>query len=207
MRCVIFGAAPITDYAYYRDKISDKDFVICADGGLKHAEAIGRNPDLILGDFDSYREKVSHQEVVFYPSEKDDTDMGLAVKYALTHGMKELCIFGGLNGRLDHTIANIHLLKYALDCGARAYLMDENMFVTVFEGEYAIRRNEYKYISALPFGGSVTGITYEGLKYPLKNAVFETGDPYGVSNEMILDTAKMTIQSGTMLLIMTKDIG
>ena len=133
--------------------------------------------------------------------------MGLAVKYALTHGMKELCIVGGLNGRLDHTIANIHLLKYALDCGARAYLMDENMFVTVFEGEYAIRRNEYKYISALPFGGNVTGITYEGLKYPLKNAVFETGDPYGVSNEMILDTAKMKIQSGTMLLIMTNDIG
>lgn len=207
MRCVIFGAAPIPDYGYYLDKLRDDDFVICADGGLKHAEALGRTPDLILGDFDSYKEKIPKKEAVFFPSEKDDTDMGLAVKYALTHGMKELCIFGGLNGRLDHTIANIHLLKYALDCGARAYLMDENMFVTVFEGEYTIRRNEYKYISALPFGGSVTGITYEGLKYPLKNAVFETGDPYGVSNEMILDTAKMTIQSGTMLLIMTKDIG
>ena len=206
MRCVIFGAAPIPDYSYYRGKISDKDFVICADGGLKHAEAIGIVPDLILGDFDSYREKVSCQEAVFYPSEKDDTDMGLAVKYALAHECREICIFGGLNGRLDHTVANIHLLKYALDSGARACLMDENMFVTVFEGEYTIRRNEYKYISALPFGGRVTGITYEGLKYPLKDAVFEIGDPYGVSNEMILETAKMTVQTGTVLLIMTKDI-
>ena len=170
MRCVIFGAAPIPDYSYYRGKISDKDFVICADGGLKHAEAIG------------------------------------IVKYALAHECREICIFGGLNGRLDHTVANIHLLKYALDSGARACLMDENMFVTVFEGEYTIRRNEYKYISALPFGGRVTGITYEGLKYPLKDAVFEIGDPYGVSNEMILETAKMTVQTGTVLLIMTKDI-
>lgn len=206
MRCVIFGAAPLADYSYYRDKIKGEDFVICADGGLMHAKAIGRKPDLILGDFDSYRDKLDSPEAVFYPSEKDDTDMGLAVKYALAHERKEICIFGGLNGRLDHTIANIHLLKYALDGGAHAYLMDENMFVTVFEGEYIIRRNEYKYISALPFGGRVTGITYEGLKYPLKDAVFEIGNPYGVSNEMVLDTAKMTVQSGTVLLIMTKDI-
>lgn len=206
MRCVIFGAAAISDYGYYREKISARDFVLCADGGLKHAEAIERKPDLILGDFDSYGKNVPQQEAVFYPSEKDDTDMGLAVKYALKHGMKEICIFGGLNGRLDHTAANIHLLKYALGRGAQAYLMDENMFVTVFEGEYTIHKGEYKYISALPFGGRVTGVTYEGLKYPLKNAVFEIGNPYGVSNEMVSDTAKMTVRSGTVLLIMTKDI-
>ncbi len=206
MRCVIFGAAPLADYPFYATALKPDDFVICADGGLRHTEMIGRKPDLILGDFDSCRQGEACPEALIYPAEKDDTDMGLALKYALAHGMKEICMFGGLNGRMDHTIANIHLMKYALNRGANAYLMDENMFVTLFQKEYILKEKGYRYISLFPFGGPLTGVTYEGLKYPLQNGVFETEDSYGVSNEMTHEQAKITLESGTALLIMTKEI-
>lgn len=206
MRCVIFGAAPIRDYDFHASQMREDDFVICADGGLRHAERLELNPDRILGDFDSFPGEVTRKDALVFPAEKDDTDMGLAIKFALRQGMGEICIFGGLGGRLDHTLANIHLLKYAMDQGAFAYLADENMFVTLIQGEYSIHSNPYKYISVLPFGGRASGVTYQGLKYPLTDAVFETGNPYGVSNEMTGKTAKITVGEGTLLLIMTKDI-
>ncbi len=206
MRCVIFGAAPIGDDSFYSSILRADDFVICADGGFRHAERLGRKPDVILGDFDSLRQGKPCADALVYPTEKDDTDMGLALKYALSHGMKEICMLGGLNGRLDHTVANLHLMQYALNRGANAYLMDENMFVTLFQKEYTLEKSRYRYVSLFPFGGSLTGVTYEGLKYPLYNAQFKTEDSYGVSNEMAAENAKITLQSGTALLIMTNDI-
>ncbi len=203
MKCVIFGAASIEDYSFCR--VTHEDFVICADGGLRHAEALGRKPDLVLGDFDSYGEEPHFPNLLTYPSEKDDTDMGIAVKYAVAHGMEEICIYGGLKGRMDHTLANLQLLAYPLKKGVPAYLQDEHTFVTLFQGEYVISEKRYRYLSLFPYGGRVTGITGEGLKYPLENGVFESADYYGVSNEMTGQKAKITAKSGTILLIMTDE--
>ncbi len=205
MRCVIFGAAPIKEYSFYQKILRSDDFLISADGGLIHVQTLQRKPDLILGDFDSCRLTDSFPEALVYPAEKDDTDMGLALKYALSHGMTEICMLGGLNGRLDHTIANIHLLQYARNRGADAYLMDENTFVTLIQKEYIIRQKGYRYVSLFPFGGEVTGITYEGLKYPLEDGVLTAEDSFGVSNEMAEERAKITLKSGTALLILTKE--
>ena len=100
--CIIFGAAEFDRLA---EPICLGDFVIAADGGLRHTKKLSILPDEILGDFDSLG-YVPDTGVV-YPVEKDDTDTMLAVRRGLELGFRRFVIYGGLEGRrLDHTVAN-----------------------------------------------------------------------------------------------------
>ena len=60
------------------------DFVIACDKGYTYCEKLGRSPDLLISDFDSYRGPVNTAvPLAEYPSEKDDTDTMLAIRYAV----------------------------------------------------------------------------------------------------------------------------
>ena len=132
-RCIIFGAAGFDELLFPMEK---DDFVIAADGGLRHLESLGRVPDVVLGDFDSLGYTPADGEV--FPVEKDDTDMMLAVRQALQHGYREFLIYGGLDGsRLDHTVANFQTLSYLRAHGARGYLVGKDYLVTVLQNETA----------------------------------------------------------------------
>ena len=54
-RAIIISNGKINDYSYYKNKIREDDYIICADGGIKHLLQMGVCPDLWLGDFDSCR--------------------------------------------------------------------------------------------------------------------------------------------------------
>ena len=55
-KCVIIGGADITSYDRIRTYLSEDDFCIYCDSGLKHRKMLGKDPDLIVGDFDSCTE-------------------------------------------------------------------------------------------------------------------------------------------------------
>ena len=73
--------------------------------------ALGREPDLILGDFDSAPAPDSPAEQLTFPVEKNDTDTMLAMKELYRRGYGKLTIYGGTHGRLDHTFANFQSLS------------------------------------------------------------------------------------------------
>jgi thiamine pyrophosphokinase len=52
-KCVIVGGADIRDYGRIRGLLTEEMVFIFCDSGLRHLEALGRKPDLIVGDFDS----------------------------------------------------------------------------------------------------------------------------------------------------------
>ena len=183
MICYIFGASEISDYTYYKDKIDENSYIICADGGIKHIEALGLTPDIIIGDFDSSENTEKYSNKIVYPAEKDDTDLGLALSYAYKKGFTKCVAIGCLGGRLDHTLANIHLLKYAYDKNIALELIDSNTKVILVKGNAELSNDGYKYISVFPLGDTARGISYEGLKYPLLNATLKAGLPIGVSNQ------------------------
>ena len=58
-------------------------------------------------------------------------------------------------------------------------------------------------MSFFPLGGDVTGLTLEGFKYSLDHYRLTTADSgLTVSNEIVSEKAKVTYQSGTLLMIM-----
>ena len=62
-------------------------------------------------------------------------------------------------------------------------------------------------MSFLPLTEKVQGITLEGFKYPLKDYEFniKTTLSLGVSNEIIEDEATVSLKSGRLIMIESRD--
>jgi thiamine pyrophosphokinase len=56
-------------------------------------------------------------------------------------------------------------------------------------------------VSAFPLAGQATGVTLEGMAYPLTNATLEPGDTLGFHNELLGGRAKVSVEGGTLLVV------
>lgn len=197
-RCVIFGAAAFETLIL---PIGKDDYLIAADGGVKHLQKIGQTPDTILGDFDSLGYVPQGSQV--FPVEKDDTDVMLAVRHGLQKGFREFLIYGGLDGkRLDHTIANFQTLAFLREHGAHGFLVGKHYLATVISGETAFfPASATGILSVFCLGRDATGVTINGLKYQLENGCLSADFPLGVSNHFIGKSSEISVKDGKLLLL------
>ena len=99
-RAVIVCGSDIGDYARVSKNFEEGDFFVYCDSGLKHQEkfkettTVNITPNLIVGDFDSYKRPDTDIEVIELPREKDDTDSVFAMKEAINRGFKEFLFVG-----------------------------------------------------------------------------------------------------------------
>ena len=200
--CYIVGAAPhtIVDFA-----LKDGDFLIAADGGMDAIKQANLHADFWLGDMDSTAEIVE-ASATCYPSEKDETDLFLALQEGIKRGYTTFVIYGALGGRLDHTMANLQLLLYLAKRGLRGFLVDNTTMVTTICNEQVCINEAQGMISLFAAEKAAEGITLQGLKYTLQNATLTEEFPLGVSNEFLLgETAEITVQNGVLWLVTAKD--
>ena len=202
-RCVIFGGGELKDIRFTQSLLREDDYIVCADRGYAYCAAMGRKPDLILGDFDSYNGKLPPGcEVLRYPIEKDDTDTMLAVREGLREGCEEFHIYGGTGGkRLDHTLANFQALLYLRRHGARGYLYDDDFCWTAIENETLTleRQVDWGIVSLFPQDGAAEGVTLTGLQYPLADARLTPDVGLAVSNHFLAERADITVRKGALL--------
>ncbi|MDO4418200.1 MAG: thiamine diphosphokinase [Eubacteriales bacterium] len=191
-----------------------EDLVVAVDGGLERLLSQQIEPDLVLGDFDSLPESCrpyltaleekDPERLLRLPCEKDDTDTIYAARVCLERGCEELALYGALGGRLDHTVANIQTLAWIRDRGADGYLLGKNVLATVLEEEKVLLPDGYAgTFSLFALDPEVAGVTLEGMKYPLSEAVLTSSFPLGVSNEVRGDRrAAVTVRRGKALMIL-----
>lgn len=193
--CIIFCAAEFDGLLF---PIPEDALVIAADGGLRHTQALGLQPDVILGDFDSLGYVPGDSRV--FPVEKDDTDTMLAVKLALDRGCDFFVFYGALDGpRLDHTVANFQTLGYLAIHGARGVLIGRDYIVTVLSEEtIAFPETATGILSLFCMGGSAR-VTIGGLQYPLDRGILTPDFPLGVSNHFQGREARITVHDGQVL--------
>jgi thiamine pyrophosphokinase len=209
-KAVILGNAAIRDYGRMK-KYAENRFMICCDGGVRYAGAMGLTPDIIIGDFDSADREIlsAYQDagVPFdpYPSQKEETDMALCLQYALDKGMDDVVILGGAGSRLDHTLANIFLLQWGLERNARVRLIDENNEIELIDKAIGLKGAVGGFVSLIPVSEIVTGVTTRGLKYPLRHETLFRASSRGVSNEFDAETAAVAVESGLLLAILARD--
>lgn len=195
-KCMIFCAA---SYDGLVQPIERDDYILAADGGFRHLQALPVVPDGILGDFDSLG--YIPQGAAVFPVEKDDTDAMLAVRQGLQLGYREFVIYGGLDGqRLDHTVANYQTLQFLAENGAVGYLVGKDYIVTVVRNE-TIRfpAAEEGILSLFCLGPDARGVTIRGLQYPLENGTLTSGFPLGVSNHFVGSAAEIAVKDGSLL--------
>lgn len=197
--CWIFGAGEYGALSLTPDALSDA-LVIAADGGWRWLEGQGIRPHLAVGDFDSLGFVPEGVPVLRHPPEKDDTDMMLAVKEGLSRGCTRFLLYGGLGGRLDHTLANLHVLDFLARQGREGFLLSGDTAITAVRAGSLIFSPEHRgTLSLFCWGGPAEGVTLTGLRYPLEKGTLTPDHPLGVSNEFTGQAAEVSVARGTVL--------
>lgn len=204
-KCVIVGAAEIGNYEKIKEYLGASDFYIFCDGGLRHMESLGVEPDLIVGDFDSYPRSEAVKtaaELITLPCEKDDTDTVFAVKEALARGFTDFLLVGVVGQRLDHTLGNLSVLLMLNKAGAAGKIIDDYSEMLLVSDSTAYVDDSFSFFSVLSVGGKALGISEKNAKYTLENASISSEYQYGISNEVLPGkTAEISVTSGRLLLI------
>ena len=201
-RCVIIGGAPIGRYDRIRAALSENDYYIYCDSGLKHMEPLGAKPDLIIGDFDSYDRPDTDIETIVLPPVKDDTDTMFAVKEGLRRGFEDFLLVGSLGGRLDHTMVNVYSLLYLDDKGKNGAIADDFSVVRLVSRTPAEIGPEWAFFSLVNIDGRAHGVTIRDAKYELDDAEIPCSFQYATSNEPLPNkTASVSLREGRLLLI------
>ena len=195
-------------------KSYESPYVVAVDGGLDAMEKLGLSPDCIVGDFDTieadrlrpYREQGIRFET--HRPEKDYTDTELAVLYALElPDVTRIVVLGALGKRFDHALGNVHSLFHALKRQIPCELIDRYNRIFLTDRETVFEKKEAfgKYISFVPFDGTVEGLTLTGFKYPLNHVTVPAGNTRCISNELLEDRAVMCLEKGIMICIESRD--
>lgn len=203
MKAIIFSGGNFTSLPE-QIALNEYSLKISADSGYLIARDLGVVPDVFIGDFDSVlEEEVVAKKIIRLNPVKDKTDTQEAIDVAILNGATHITILGALGNRIDHTLANIHLLKYAKDKNVNAEIVDVDTYITLVSDERYINKQDGFCLSLIPLT-DCTGVCVSGVYYPLDNAEMPVGNPYGISNEFTEDIAKISILSGELLLILCK---
>ena len=191
---------------FFEFSLPQNCFVIAADSGLKNALKNNISPNLIVGDFDSYKgELPKDTEIITLPTEKNETDLYYCVKEAIRRKFRFIDIYCSQGNRPDHTLAAYSALLYIKENGAHGKIITENAEIRLIynESTFIKKSQKYKYLSFLPIFGGAQGLSITGVKYPLKNASVSCDNPYTVSNEITAPSATVEVKNGYLLLIQT----
>ncbi len=207
-RLVIVANGELKDLTFYEAVIRPDDYIVCVNGGTGHALALGLKPDLVIGDLDSLsaadREEVNrlNPELIVYPSEKDKSDLELALDHAVKSKPNEIILIGALGGtRFEHAFINVLLLYIPLRQRIPARIISEDQEIMLVRDQATIDGNAGDYLSLYALTNRADGIITGGLKYPLSNDTLYFASTLGLSNEFISKQANVSLKSGLLLII------
>ena len=211
LKGLIISSGDVKNYRNLSETINKYDFILCADGGLRHAQYLGIKPNAVIGDFDSISKESSefadeHNIPMFkFPIEKDETDTELALKFMLEKGCKDITLLGATGSRVDHTLANIFLLKNLFAYNAIGKIVNDNNIIYFVNDKLELKKKEEYYISIIPISTGGITVCIEGFYYPLNNVEMQFGSTLGVSNKIIDDQGIIKITKGQAIVIEAKD--
>lgn len=190
------------------------DCMIAADSGMNFLHRNRIVPDIIAGDFDSVDDdsldefsSLPDVEILRLNPIKDDTDTEFVIREAIRRGAKEITVLGATGTRLDHVMANVYLLGIGLEESVQIQLVDAHNRIRMTSDRLEIpKKNQFgDFVSVLPVRGDAKGVTLTGMKYPLQDADINCFSSLGISNEIVEDSAKISVKNGTLLVIESRD--
>jgi thiamine pyrophosphokinase len=218
-RIVIFSNGEIPDLKAARALLQPGDYLIAADGGANHLMKMGILPELVIGDLDSIDEDTlfdltsADVEIKQFSEDKDETDIELALRYAVELRPSAILIVGALGGRLDQTLANLSILTDPTLPGIDVRLDDgvEEVFFLKASAEKGgqvapspqgeVRGRSGETVSLIPWHGPVEGVATEGLQWSLYGETLFPSKSRGISNVMLGESASVKIDKGLLLIV------
>ncbi|CAM3305054.1 thiamine diphosphokinase [Brevibacillus invocatus] len=209
-RILLFAGGNLGEWAIRH--IQEHDVLVGVDRGAWFLIENGISPHLSIGDFDSVTQeekdqiKSSSQQMTDCdPIMKDLTDTEMALHWAINQEPDEILMIGVLGSRFDHTLANVHLLAKGLHARISCRIIDAFNEIRLITDACTVSQDDFAHLSLLPLSQEVTGITLEGFQYPLENATLRIGDTLGISNILIEPIGRISLKTGQLLVIRSKD--
>ena len=184
--------------------------VIAADSGADGALALGLHVDVVVGDLDSVtpeglaEAEAAGARVERHPVDKDATDLALALALARTMVAEdgEIVVVGVEGGRLDHLLAGILALTDPANRRVRAYLGRATLHVLHGPGALVLEGEPGELVTLVPAGGDAEGVRTTGLRFPLHGERLPAGTTRGVSNVVDEPGATVSLDVGTLLVVL-----
>ena len=209
MHVLLLANGVVEDPAAMGHYAAAADLVLCADGGCRHAQALGLRPHVVLGDLDSLppeaeaKLRAEGAGFVVHPRAKNETDLELGLLYAAERGATAITVVGAWGGRIDHALGNLFLLAHPQLAEIDVRIVSATQVVVLVRRETRFRGSPGDLLSLLPLSGDVRGITTTGLAYPLRDDTLLLGPARGISNVFTEPVATVRLNSGLLLAVHT----
>jgi thiamine pyrophosphokinase len=209
LRIVIFANGELDQPHLLRRRLQPTDRIFCADGGARHAAALGLTPELVVGDLDSLPPELVHRfqqagaVIERHPPRKDQTDLELTLDRAMAQQPSEIMLVTALGGRLDQMLANILLLTRPAYAAARLTLADGPQWAVLLRGgqRTTVSGRPGDTVSVVPLSAQVAGVTLTGVAWPLHRATLQLGSTWSISNALTGPEAVIEISGGLALVV------
>jgi thiamine pyrophosphokinase len=185
------------------ERLPKSAYVIAADSGFDHAHRLGVKVDLLVGDLDSISAAGLGLagEIQQHPTDKNATDLAIALDAAARKKPSQVVVVGGSGGRIDHFLANAALLTASVYSELKLTWLPGDAAIHVVRDRLELLGSPGDVVSLLPYGGPARGVSTDGLRWPLTDATLAPGTSLGVSNLMIDTTATVELDDGVLLTV------
>ena len=211
MKGLIVANGKMDDPDRFTKLVLEADLVIGADGGTRHLKKMGILPHRIIGDLDSI-DKNSRQwlddnqiPIEIHPRDKDAGDTELAVSYAIEQGCTEITLLGATGTRMDHSLANLFLLRTLNSLGVEARIVDDFNEICLVSVEKTFKGEPGDLLSIIPLTDRVQGVSLEGFKFPLADAEIPMGSSLGISNRFLGNSGTVRVRKGILVVTLSRD--
>ena len=185
----------------------DYSLIACSDGAfhyLKEKKFPLEKLDFISGDFDSQsgNDENVYQEKFIYTPDQDKTDFQKSLEIIVEKGFKEVHVYGGSGGEMDHFLGNLTV----------AFQFKEDLKITFFDDEstyffspssLVLHNCLGKMISLYPFP-KAENVSTKGLNWELENSTFELTHKIGTRNYAVSEEVSIEFESGNLIVFIGK---
>ena len=192
------GEAPAASLLH--DLVNMSDCIIAADGGSHVCLEHGIYPQFIVGDLDSADPETiaafPDAEIILIP-DQDKHDMDKALAFARTMQPGEIRVTAAFGRRMDHTIANLQLLRPGKAEKVLEFY-DTYGRLSVISGRQKMTLPVGTTISLFSFL-PVSGVSLTGFEFPLDNRDFPDGFS-GLSNKTATEEVLIAVKTGNLII-------
>lgn len=192
--------------------LEDYDVIACSDGAfhyLKEKNFPFEKLDFVSGDFDShdgYDEMIKQAQYnkfqIIHTPDQNKTDFQKALEILLQKGVKEVHVFGGSGGEMDHFLGNL-TVNFSFKNLLNIRFFDDFSEYYFIPKNLVLENVKNKLISLYPFP-KAENVTATGLNWEIKNTTLEMQHGLWTRNFAKDDKVSITYESGDLLLFIGK---
>jgi thiamine pyrophosphokinase len=182
----------------------DFALTVAVDAGAEWFRIYDITPTLAVGDFDSISTdtlvwlKNAGVTLVQASSDKDVSDLNLALQECEQRDITSALILGAMGGRLDHQLAVLGALTISTIPELRLASLEQSVQLLRAGQTAAITESGTTFSVITP---ETATVSVADARWPLDHAELNALSSHGLSNESSSNVTRITVHTGTALLI------